>query len=831
MTIGPDHHSVVLRAPGGTDPRLAVREVFDEFLASDPTVSDEVKRAHLARRQIEGQRQALARSTKRICVLPADEGGCGYLRVIFAAQMMAVNGLTVTAQKPGRVTAFQYETVRGDVRLTEQPEFDVLVLQRPTSILWPKAIVALQEAGVRVVVDIDDDVMSISPKHPAWRETHPKYSPNDNRDHQLASLRLADQVVVTTPGLQERYGGVVVPNAIPESYLTEQREPRDGPLWVGWTGAVWTHPDDLDVTGGGVARAVESEGAQFVSIGSPKGVAKGLRLRNEPVDLGSAPISGYPKLVAQLDVGIAPLADTEFNSQKCIDAAVRVASSRGYIPIGELTDADQVWNLGEWVDVKATERQEPVEGVRIETEEGHSIALTRNHRLWVNGDWKLAGDIQIGDSVARQPEDHPDGEYLSLPYPSESRFSRDRQDDPMKFLDAVDGPKILLNERWGRLLGLFAGDGSFAGQTVVHIACDGQDQDLIASIMDDWSACGMGARTDVKTHFNGEILRRRTVRVSNSNLVRFMRSLGVAIMRDNGNPLRKVCVPEAIFRSPKRVIAAFLAGLFEADGSCGRGGVSFTSKHHYFACDVQRLLNLFGVESRVRRRKVKYQNGTKDASILTIRRASAFPFAEFIGFLSDRKRARLEIVVTRQTPPSHRRLTWEQIGEIRRRCAEGERKAWIGRDFGIDGNYVKRIADFKVWRTEFGYMPPKPQKWADVVESIESCVVDPVDIQVVGTVFAASGFVSHNSALKPLDFAACGVPFVCSPSDAYREFVAEGVGFLARRPNDWQKYVRRLLASPSLRAEQAEAGRKVAAAHTIERNWHRFAAVWLGGDA
>lgn len=311
--FGPDHHSVRLRAPGGTDPRLAVAAVFDEFLLSDPTVSDEVKRAHLARRQIEGRRQELTRSTKRICVLPADEGGCGYLRLIFAAQLMAFNGMNVTAQKPGNVTAFKYQAFGGQVRLTEQPEFDVLVLQRPTSILWPKAIVALQEAGVRVVVDLDDDVMSISPKHPAWRETHPKYSPLDNRDHLRASLRLADQVVVTTEGLQDRYGGVIVRNAIPESYLTEERPERDGPLWVGWTGAVWTHPDDLDVTRGGVARAVEATGAQFVSIGSPVGVAKGLRLRTEPIDLGAASITGYPKLVVQLNVGIAPLAETGFN--------------------------------------------------------------------------------------------------------------------------------------------------------------------------------------------------------------------------------------------------------------------------------------------------------------------------------------------------------------------------------------------------------------------------------------------------------------------------------------------------------------------------------------
>lgn len=324
MTIGPDHHSVVLRAPGGTDPRLAVREVFDEFLASDPTVSDEVKRAHLARRQIEGQRQALARSTKRICCLPADSAGCGHLRVAWPAQMMHANGMHVFMQEPGRVSTFAHlppayiygMVADSRVRLKEQPEFDVLVLQRPTSEAWPPAIRALQEVGVRVVIDIDDDVMALDPRHPAWRETHPKYSPHDNRDHLRTCLKMADQVVVTTEALQERYGGVIVRNAIPESYLTEQREPRDGPLWVGWTGAVWTHPGDLDVTRGGVARAVESADAQFVSVGTPEGVAKGLRLREEPHDLGSLPIGQYPQAVAQFDVGIAPLAPTPFNSAK-----------------------------------------------------------------------------------------------------------------------------------------------------------------------------------------------------------------------------------------------------------------------------------------------------------------------------------------------------------------------------------------------------------------------------------------------------------------------------------------------------------------------------------
>lgn len=316
MTIGPDHHSVVLRAPGGTDPRLAVREVFDEFLASDPTVSDEVKRAHLARRQIEGQRQALARSTKRICCLPADTSGSGHLRIAWVAQLMAHNGMNVTMQAPGKVSTFKYTAIGGKIRLDEQPDFDVLVLQRPTSILWPSAIVALREAGVRVVVDLDDDVMAIHPHHPAWKATDPKHDPANNRDHLRAALRAADQVVVTTEALAQRYGGVVVRNAIPESYLTEEKPERDGPLWVGWPGAIWNHPGDLDVTHGGVAQAVQSEGAEFVSIGSAEGVARTLRLRDEPVALGAVPIGQYPKLVVQLDVGIAPLGATPFNAAK-----------------------------------------------------------------------------------------------------------------------------------------------------------------------------------------------------------------------------------------------------------------------------------------------------------------------------------------------------------------------------------------------------------------------------------------------------------------------------------------------------------------------------------
>lgn len=92
-------------------------------------------------------------------------------------------------------------------------------------------------------------------------------------------------------------------------------------------------------------------------------------------------------------------------------------------------------------------------------------------------------------------------------------------------------------------------------------------------------------------------------------------------------------------------------------------------------------------------------------------------------------------------------------------------------------------------------------------------------------------FNRSKSWLKPLDYAACGVPFVCSETDEYRRFTRQGCGITAARGREWVSALRRLTREPGLRAEQAAAGREVAARWVMEDHVDRYVEAWAGSVA
>jgi glycosyltransferase involved in cell wall biosynthesis len=91
-----------------------------------------------------------------------------------------------------------------------------------------------------------------------------------------------------------------------------------------------------------------------------------------------------------------------------------------------------------------------------------------------------------------------------------------------------------------------------------------------------------------------------------------------------------------------------------------------------------------------------------------------------------------------------------------------------------------------------------------------------------------SRFNRGKSALKGLEYAALGVPFVASPMPDYQRINTAGIGLLARdRDRDWRRQVRQLLADESLRADVAARARQaVADDHLVENNAWRWSEAW-----
>lgn len=93
---------------------------------------------------------------------------------------------------------------------------------------------------------------------------------------------------------------------------------------------------------------------------------------------------------------------------------------------------------------------------------------------------------------------------------------------------------------------------------------------------------------------------------------------------------------------------------------------------------------------------------------------------------------------------------------------------------------------------------------------------------------ADTAFNRAKSWLKPLDYAAVGVPFVCSDTDEYQRFAEQGCGIVVKRSRQWASKLRELMNDPIMRADLAAAGRSVAAEWTFERHAERFVEAWAG---
>jgi hypothetical protein len=209
--------------------------------------------------------------------------------------------------------------LQGEVSSEEFPavEGDVVVFQRPTGAFMPRVVQLLQARGVAVVIDMDDDLSCIHPRNPAFALHHPR----DGRSHHswkhaAETCRVATLVTVTTPALAQRYGAhgrvAVIPNFVPRKYLDVDHEDSAD---IGWGGAVFSHPDDLQQVGHAIQRLV-AEGHVFRTVGEPDGVGAALGLDRDPPSTGPVPMDQYPASIGTFGIGIAPLADTQFNRAK-----------------------------------------------------------------------------------------------------------------------------------------------------------------------------------------------------------------------------------------------------------------------------------------------------------------------------------------------------------------------------------------------------------------------------------------------------------------------------------------------------------------------------------
>lgn len=311
----------------------------------------------------------------------------------------------------------------------------------------------------------------------------------------------------------------------------------------------------------------------------------------------------------------------------CIAAGERVGTASGMVPIEDVRGSDA---LATGLVVRRIPKgRKPV--VRVETADGYTLRCTPDHRLALAGTAGrefVAAEDAVGREVALQPP----------------ALARDEGTLACAIYRPLPGvvATVEVDERWGRFLGYFAGDGSYSYGTL-SVVCTGRDEDVVADV------AGLirglfgepGIRT-VGTKGGG-----REVRIGRAAAKAPLCALGVieAHPRGDGCPgwKRRVCVPEVIWQSPRRIVREFLRGLFEADGFVGPAceRVILFSKHREFLRDVQQLILAFGVTCRLRSMKRRGGAGYEYAGhelAFTMEQARAF--ADAIGFIGAWKLAR-----------------------------------------------------------------------------------------------------------------------------------------------------------------------------------------------
>jgi len=312
----------------------------------------------------------------------------------------------------------------------------------------------------------------------------------------------------------------------------------------------------------------------------------------------------------------------KFNQEypDCIAAGSRVGTSAGIFKIEELVDASHCLLCADHGVVSRVWLKAEREVVRVTTSLGYSLTCTPDH--WVagaDGHFVQAGASE-GSEIVLQPPVFADSEYVHK----------------YQYLPSAE-MSVPITPEFGRFLGYFVGDGSYSGNTI-SIVCEGSDADVIADVEQLITAhFGKPGTRAVGSKGGGA-----EVRLSCVAAGAMFKSLGLIETKPD-RLMRKVCVPEAIFRSPKPVVREFLRGLFEADGFAGyqQARMVLFSKHYDFLQDVQLLLLGFGITSRLTTSQRRNKTHEYTANELCLRAAECRMFTTEVGFVSARKQGRL----------------------------------------------------------------------------------------------------------------------------------------------------------------------------------------------
>src|SRR5215813_8253577 len=322
----------------------------------------------------------------------------------------------------------------------------------------------------------------------------------------------------------------------------------------------------------------------------------------------------------------------------CLTGDTVVTTDRGLIRLAVLGDAygDRWQELDLTVSTDEGPRratkffingEEPTR--RIKTEGGYQIQGTLTHRVKVvqpgSGDWtwKRLADVAPGDVVPMQMGTLAGApRRVPLPVLDQAYYTGDHG---LRVPDAVT-PEL------AELVGYFIGDGSLHAKGI-RLCVSDSDLDVVERL--GVIAKEMFGLTPAVTAQEGY----REVTLQSVRLARWWQAAGFAKHLPRADHVGKGWVPRVpsaiLEANDPAVYAAFIRGLFEADGTVLAGVPSVSTAHEGFAGEIRALLLVLGLATTTRRTVSGWGGDILQVRLRNI--DHALDFDESVGFISERK--------------------------------------------------------------------------------------------------------------------------------------------------------------------------------------------------
>ncbi|HEV2864218.1 MAG TPA: DNA polymerase [Pyrinomonadaceae bacterium] len=425
----------------------------------------------------------------------------------------------------------------------------------------------------------------------------------------------------------------------------------------------------------------------------------------------------------------------------CVAEGTRVATRRGLLAIENVEVGDEVYlEDGKTASVAAVIDRGRLPVFEVRLKNGYALTATGLHRVRVldaggNYVWRRIGELRPDDFVAVQPGRGFADELPDVPLPGavNTHFNNNKN---LRTPASAD-------ERLALFLGYLAGDGTFQPNHVGWVV-NSQDAD-VARLLAEYAAEAF----NITVHHRGDYRGVSEFALNSVPLVKWCSAVGVT----------KEGVPGFIWESRPAVVAAYLRGLFESDGSVtdsDTGKVSFSSSRERLAKEVHQLLLALGIPATFRRQRNTGPGKKFTCWHVSVLASGLGKFRESVGFISARKRDKLDALARRWTgktvvgnmPNLKQKVRGLGLsGEVRRLL---NNTSSMGRPVSTALAHTVEV-DYPEVAAALGFnrLTAYNQMFLPVA-SIEPAGVRQVfDLSVPGPMtYISDGFVSHNSQVE-----------------------------------------------------------------------------------